>query len=526
LIEKHRELLKIKQSQLREAQAKLKERLQRDWFNSGGPNKALAGKCLDNQSIRPDPAAVEEFWGNLLGVEGQCNKHQESVQRWRTSMTEVPRTPSPGFDLDLWQRILRKVQAWKAPGRDGIHGFWWKAFPQFSAKVGEVLWQLTKEPEKIPLWLVQGRTVLIPKEGCTGSPEHYKPITCLNTQYKILTAVLSEVLLQHVTNNRILPMQQRALLRAHRGCQDALLIDRMVVEDAQVHKQSLSVGWIDYTKAYDRVPHQWIKLVLKSIRAPRMVTRTIRSLIPLWKTTFELGKGEDQVTFEVKLKRGLFQGDSLSPLLFCLCIAPISSMLNPAAGYHCLHVEEPLTHILYMDDLKLFTRDKDALEDMMKVVDEGSQAIGMSLGLRKCGVAHMTSGKRKFRGSLTLEGQRQVRKMENGETYKYLGIAQVFAPGTITVKQKLMRKFLGRLRAIWRSSLSTRQVCEHQHVGYCCVPLLLSYHPVGTNRVESAGYHSAQEPLKIPGSPQPVVRLYIYRSNGGRGLTSLRHAWE
>ena len=87
----------------------------------------------------------------------------------------------------------------------------------------------------------------------------------------------------------------------------------MVVEDAQVRKQSLLVGWIDYTKAHKRVPHQWIKLVLKSMRAPWMVTMTIRSLIPLWTTTFELGIGNEQVTFVVKLKRGLFQGDSLLP---------------------------------------------------------------------------------------------------------------------------------------------------------------------------------------------------------------------
>jgi len=75
LIEKHKELLKIKQSRLREANTKPKQHLQRDRFNIGGPNKALTGKCLDNQSIHPDPAVVEEFWGNLLGVEGQCNKY-------------------------------------------------------------------------------------------------------------------------------------------------------------------------------------------------------------------------------------------------------------------------------------------------------------------------------------------------------------------------------------------------------------------------------------------------------------------
>jgi len=79
-------------------------------------------------------------------------------------------------------------------------------------------------------------------------------------------------------------------------------------------------------------------------------------------------------------------------------------------------------------------QDEDALESIMQVVDVRSQAIGMSLRLWKCGVAHMTKGRRRFRG--TLEGQQQAWEMEKGETYKYLGIAQVFAPVTITVKHK------------------------------------------------------------------------------------------
>ena len=40
-----------------------------------------------------------------------------------------------------------------------------------------------------------------------------------------------------------------------------------------------------------------------------------------------------------------------------------------------------------------------------------------------------------------------VTSMTDEEMYKYLGIAQVFAPATVKAKHKLRRKFLGRLRA-------------------------------------------------------------------------------
>ena len=176
-----------------------------------------------------------------------------------------------------------------------------------------------------------------------------------------------------------------------------------------------------------------------------MVTRTVRSLMGKWKTSLmgkwkirvEVGDKEERLHFDVQLKRGLFQGNSLLPLLFCLCISLITSMLNKLKGYKYLYVEEPITHIFYMDDLN-----PEILDSMLTMVDKGSGAVGMSLGLWKCGVAHMQKGKQSFIGSLTLEGERQIQEAERQSSYRYQEIAQVLAPLTLTTKYRLRRKFL------------------------------------------------------------------------------------
>lgn len=55
--------------------------------------------------------------------------------------------------------------------------------------------------------------------------------------------------------------------------------------------------------------------------------------MPLWVSEIKVGFGKDAVLVPIKLRRGLFQGDSLSPLLlFCLTIAPLSSALNEEPG--------------------------------------------------------------------------------------------------------------------------------------------------------------------------------------------------
>ena len=61
---------------------------------------------------------------------------------------------------------------------------------------------------------------------------------------------------------------------------------------------------------------------------------------------FELG--------EVEVKRGIFQGDSLSLLVFVLASIPLSLVLRKAkAAYEFSESKEKINHLLFTDDLKL-----------------------------------------------------------------------------------------------------------------------------------------------------------------------------
>ena len=66
--------------------------------------------------------------------------------------------------------------------------------------------------------------------------------------------------------------------------------------------------WIDYKKAYDMVPQNWIIDYFKLYKISDQVIKFIEK-------TMKMTAGRKSLA-DVKIQRGIFQEDMLSPLLF------------------------------------------------------------------------------------------------------------------------------------------------------------------------------------------------------------------
>ena len=87
----------------------------------------------------------------------------------------------------------------------------------------------------------------------------------------------------------------------------------------------------------------------------------------------------------IQIRSGIFLGDSHSPLLFCIGLIPLTNELNRAdCGYQVHGTERKISDLLYMDDLKLLSRNENESKNEIKIVQTISKDMNMNFDLEKC----------------------------------------------------------------------------------------------------------------------------------------------
>jgi hypothetical protein len=119
--------------------------------------------------------------------------------------------------------------------------------------------------------------------------------------------------------------------------------------------------WIGYQKAFDTVPHSWIIKSLELIGINNKVIAFTKKAMSYWRTRMCLYAENELIeTEDIKIQCGIFQGDSLSPLLFCICLIPLIQKLNRLnTGYKEHTTKTKISHLLCMDDLKLIAKSEE-----------------------------------------------------------------------------------------------------------------------------------------------------------------------
>ena len=158
---------------------------------------------------------------------------------------------------------------------------------------------------------------------------------------------------------------------------------------------------------------------------------------------------------KVKIRREIFQGGSLSPLLFVICMIPLTDVLRKAKARYTLGRGEKINHLLFMDNLKLYGKSENEIKGLVSTVQVFSQDIVMEFGIKKGCVIIMNRGKVKSTDGIELPSGEKIREIEE-DGYKYLGILEYDRVKEQEMKDKFRNEYFRRAKLILKSKLNGR----------------------------------------------------------------------
>ena len=475
----------------------------------------------------------EQFWRPIWEENKETNLDAKWIKEVKEAINEV--IPPPSDDLitiqesDIKSSICSKKN-WSSPGVDKITNYWMKKITEAHEGLAIALTKIINNEQSLPQWLCEGKCIMIPKTENPKAKDH-RPITLLNTMYKLVTSVIDARLRKHQGQYNYMQIDQRGCTTGSMGCVDNLLIDKAVQEDAQFGRKNLSCTWIDVKKAFDSINHNWLKFCLQIHSIPTKIAQFISNTIKHWKITLEVKTAvSKEYIGPIQLKQGILQGDSFCVRLFTVCLNPIAWHIRSTEGYSLSQsVKEKITHLLYVDDLKTYHKSHNKAALMARALKDKFQDIGLYWGLDKCATVNVVRGKIVQSTNVSLNNDEQLRTLDKNDKYKFLGKYENSTQLDDIVCEEVSEEFLKRLTVIWSSNISIPRKVKASNT--FALPMI-QYHmwssdwPINTlKQLDRECRKIIQEYGGLHVSESTKV-MYLPTKEGGRGLKEVEMTYK
>ena len=223
------------------------------------------------------------------------------------------------------------------------------------------------------LWL-KNRTTLIPKAGKNDEDvKNWRPITVGSMLGRVFSGLVDKNIRARIAQD----VRQKGFT-SDDGCKHNTMILKEAIVRMKMGEGGVATV-VDISKAFDTVPHEMIGSGLRRKGIPEHITGLVEDMYR--GCTTEIKTVDELVCIE--LKRGVKQGDPLSPLLFNLAIEPIIERLsNQTLGIKVGNTR--LAVLAFADDLIMIGKDRSEAQRQLRYLSEYLSSLGMGLAPEKC----------------------------------------------------------------------------------------------------------------------------------------------
>jgi len=256
---------------------------------------------------------------------------------------------------------------------------------------------------------------------------NYRPITLLNTVYKLLTKVLVIQLLDHIS--QIVHPDQAGFIPGQ-SIFDHICLAKVILNYAEVSEENGSIVALDQEKVYNKIRHNYLWKMLEAFRLPQPFIKTVQALYHNVYTKVMINRVFSK---SFKVKRGVCQGDPLSCPLFDLAIKPLACWIHAdpnIKGIEIPGIENVIKITLFVDNTNLFLSKDNQLDHIQQILDKWCKASGARFNIEKTEIIPV--GKKSHRRSIHVTRKINPQDNEplppniriacNGEAVRILGL--------------------------------------------------------------------------------------------------------
>ena len=340
-----------------------------------------------------------DFKTHLETITNPENTEELNPNDYNTNVY-VPVLDSPIQAHEVSYVIEKQIKPNKSAGIDGICPSLFKYLPiqwilVLTVILNCIFWS------GYPVCWTYSRLKMLFKKGSRLSCDNYRGISIIDCMSKVYDYVLYNRLVQWFK-----PDKEQAGAQPKRGCVEHIVTLRLIMDFCFRRKKKLFIAFVDFSKAYDRVPRDKMMETLKRVGCGFVMLFAIASMYKVTKSI--LGTAIISATIGVR------QGSPTSCFLFVLFVNTLIRMIKercPRDGFlGWLHV------LMLMDDTVILATSRECLMSKLNILCDFCSSHGMMIN----------EGKTKF---MAVNGNDQERRriniqglaIDHCKSYVYLG---------------------------------------------------------------------------------------------------------
>ena len=358
--------------------------------------------------------------GNQVIYDSAC-KARTFNEQFQSVFTDEDKTSIPSLSDPLYpemgnivvtpggvQKLLEaiKVHVDKATGPDSIPGRFLKDYAKELAPVLCFIFQQSLDTGVVPSdWRLASITPIF-KKGDKSTPSNYRPVSVTSICSKMIEHIIFSQIMAHYDLNNVLHDSQHGF-RPGRSCETQLIMTAEDLAHSIDQKDQVDAIALDFSKAFDRVPHERLLHKLHHYGIRSQLLQWIRSFLT---DRYQKVVVEGQSSDTIHVKSGVPQGTVLGPLLF---ISFINDITHGVSSKIRLFADDCLIYrpIRNISDQRALQMDLDRLH-------QWSLAWQMKFNTEKCHLLRFSLRRNNIEEKYYL-GNAELTSLQ---TFKYLGL--------------------------------------------------------------------------------------------------------